>query len=111
MKLSYEDHARISVLTVSGELTIDQTDAFRRAVQERFDTGIREIVLNAEHLRLLDSAGLEAMLWLAETVASHNGHLRLVRPDETVRTILRITRLDRRFNVHESVESAAKSLR
>jgi anti-sigma B factor antagonist len=111
MKLSYEDHGRISVLTLSGELTIDQTDTFRRTCQDRFDNGAREIVLNMEHLRMLDSAGLESLLWLAESVTGQNGHLRLVRPDETVRTILRITRLDRRFNVHDSVEAAAKSLR
>lgn len=111
MKFSYEDHDRISVLRLSGELTADQADAFRRAVQDRFDSGIRDIVLDIEYMHLIDSAGLELLLWLMETVANRSGHLRLVKPDETVRKIFEITRLQRRFNVHDSIESAAKSLR
>jgi anti-sigma B factor antagonist len=111
MKLSYEDHAVITVLTVSGDLTADQADGFRRACQERFEAGIRDIVLDMEHLTLLDSAGLELLLWLIDELGDHSGRLRLVNPDETVRKILQITRLERRFDIHETIEAAAKSLR
>ena len=111
MKLSYEDHGSTTVLTVSGELMIDHADNFRRAVEDRFASGARDIVLSLEHLHLLDSAGLETLLWLLDEVASLRGQLRLVKPDETISKILEVTRLDRRFNIHDSVESAAKSLR
>jgi anti-sigma B factor antagonist len=69
------------------------------------------VVLDMEYLTLLDSAGLELLLWLIDDVADRGGRLKLVRPDETVRKILQITRLDRRFDVHESIEAAARSLR
>ncbi|MCI0364885.1 MAG: STAS domain-containing protein [Phycisphaerales bacterium] len=111
MKLSYEDHNTVTVLTMSGELTADQSDAFRRACQERLNAGIRDVVLDMEYLTLIDSAGLELLLWLVDEVADRNGQVRLVNPDETVRKIFQLTRLDKRFNVHTSIESAAKSLR
>lgn len=111
MKLSYEDHGIISVVTVSGELTVDQADAFRRSVNERFNAGVRDVVLNIEHLTLIDSAGLELLLWLLDEVAERSGQVRLVKPDDMVRKVLELTRLDRRFNVHETLESAGKSLR
>ena len=111
MKLSYEDHDAITVLTVSGELTADSADAFRRTCQDRFDAGIRDIVLDLEHLKLLDSAGLELLLWIVDETADRSGQCRLVNPDETVRKIFEVTRLDHRFSVHETVEAAAKSLR
>lgn len=111
MKLSYEDHSTISVLTVSGELTVDQSDAFRRACQERLAAGIHDIVLDLEHLVLIDSAGLELLLWLVDELGERGGQIRLVKPDDTIRKILQLTRLDRRFNIHQSIESAAKSLR
>ena len=56
-------------------------------------------------------AGHELLLWLVDETASRGGQLRLVQPDDIVRKILEVTRLDRRFSVHDSVESAAKSLR
>ncbi len=111
MKLSYEDHDTITVLKISGDLTADQVDAFRRSCQERFEAGIRHVVLDMEHMTFIDSAGLEALLWILDTVAENGGQLRLVRPDSTVNKILEISRLDRRFNIHDSIESAAKSLR
>lgn len=111
MKLSYEDHGQITVLTLSGELTSDQADAFRRTCQDRFEAGISDFVLNLEYLTLIDSAGLELLLWLLEQVAERRGHLRLVKPDDTVQKVLEVTRLERRFDIHESIESAAKSLR
>jgi anti-anti-sigma factor len=111
MKLSYEDHDTIPVVTVSGELTADQVDGFRRSCQERFDAGIRHVVLDVENMAFVDSAGLEMMLWIIDEASHRDGQLRLVRPDSTVRKILEISRLDRRFNIHDSIESAAKSLR
>jgi anti-sigma B factor antagonist len=111
VKLSYEDHGAVTVITISGELTADQADAFRRSVSERFNAGARDVVLNVEHLALVDSAGLELLLWLLDEVADRNGQVRLVKPDDIVRKILELTRLDRRFSIHATLESAGKSLR
>jgi anti-anti-sigma factor len=111
MKLSYEDHDTITVLKISGDLTADQVDAFRRSCQDRFEAGIQHVVLNMEHMAFIDSAGLEALLWILEAAAEHGGQLRLVRPDPIVDKILEISRLDKRFNIHDTIESAAKSLR
>ena len=111
MKLSYEDHESISVLRLSGELSTDHVDAFRRACQDRFEAGVRDVVLDLEQLSLIDSQGLEALLWLQDEAAQIAGHLRLVKPDQTISKVLQITRLGRKFTIHESVESAAKSLR
>jgi anti-sigma B factor antagonist len=111
MKLSYEDHNTVTVLTVSGEFTADQGDAFRRSCLDRFEAGVRDVVLDIEHMTLIDSTGLELLLWLVEEAADRNGQLRLVKPDDTVQLILEVTRLERRFDIHETIESAAKSLR
>ncbi len=110
MKLSYEDHNTITVMTISGELTTDQIEALRRSCQDRFTAGIRHFVLDIENLTFVDSAGLETLLWIIEEASEHGGQLRLVNPDVTVRKILEVSRLDRRFDVHSSIESAAKSL-
>ena len=111
MKLSYEDHSEITVLTLSGELTSDQADSFRRACQDRFGQGIRDVLIDMQHLSHIDSAGLELLLWLQDEAGQHSGQLRLIKPDEMISQVLRITRLDRRFDTHESIEAAAKSLR
>ena len=37
-------------------------------------------MINIEHLKLIDSAGLELLLWLADEVADRGGRLKLVNP-------------------------------
>ena len=69
------------------------------------------MVLDLEHLTFIDSAGLEALLWVIDEAAQRGGQVRVVKPDPTVSKILEISRLDRRFNIHDTIESAAKSLR
>ena len=75
MKLSYEDHDTITVLKLSGDLTADQIDAFRRSCQERFEADIRHVVLDLEHTTFIDSAGLEALLWIIDETSSRGGQL------------------------------------
>ncbi len=69
------------------------------------------MVLDLENLTLIDSAGLETFLWIQDEVKAHAGQLRLVRPDDTIRTILAVTRLDHCFDLYDTIETAAKSLR
>ena len=111
MKVSFEDHDTISVLTISGSLTIDQQDSFRRTFDERLDSGIQDFVLDIEHLTHVDSTGLEMLLWLQDEATRRAGRVKLVNPEELVRIALHVTRLEGRFDVHDSVEAAAKSLR
>ena len=110
MKISFEDHDRTTVVVVKGVLTSDETDTFRRACLERMTDGKSEIVLDLHELEMIDSAGLELLLWLSDEVANHGGQLRLVRPSNAVAKIFSITRLEQRFNMHDSVEAAARSL-
>ncbi len=110
MKITFEDHDHKTVVVVQGRLTIDEVDTFRRSFQERINDGKIEIVLDLNELELIDSAGLELLLWLSDEVARQGGQLRLVRPSDTVGKIFSITRLEQRFNMHDSVESAARSL-
>jgi anti-anti-sigma factor len=111
MKYSFDDHGPTSVLTISGELMHDQVDALRRVCLERLGRGVQNIVLNLEHLTMADSAALEFLLWLRDELSTRHGQMRLVRMDHTVRKILEITRLEKKFEAHESIEAAAKTLR
>ncbi|MCK4873658.1 MAG: STAS domain-containing protein [Phycisphaerales bacterium] len=111
MKLSYEDYEQLSIITISGEFTADDDDAFRRTITERLDGGIQHLILDLQYLEQIDSAGLEGLLWLQERVNRGNGQLRLVAVDDHVLRILELTRLERRFERYDKVELAVRSVR
>ncbi|MBI1335674.1 MAG: anti-sigma factor antagonist [Phycisphaera sp.] len=111
MKLTHEDHNQVSVLNLQGDLTHESTDHLRKLVVQMMDNNTRDFVLDVNEMEFIDSAGLEAIIWLQERCGEQLGQVRLANVQDNVNTILEITRLASRFDKHPSVESAIKSLR
>ena len=111
MKLSHQDYEHISVLTISGDYTVDDLEQFMRSDSERRKVGVRHVLLNCEDLDFVDSAGLESWLRIQEELGLEGGQFRLINPDEIIRKILELTRLELAFDSHPTVEEAVRSLR
>lgn len=111
MKLAHEDYDQMTVLSIKGDLTSDQIDVFRKAVNDRMESNIRDFVLDVQTMEFVDSKGLETLLWLQERSGEKLGQIRLAGTTANVSRILDVTRLAARFDSHETVESAIKSLR
>ncbi|HVZ94548.1 MAG TPA: STAS domain-containing protein [Phycisphaerales bacterium] len=110
MKASSQDFDHVRVVTISGEFTADDTEAFKRTTEDRAGK-VKSVILDCRELEFVDSAALESWLRLQEQLGSQGGQLRLVAPDTTVSTILELTRLNLAFESHPSIESAVRSLR
>jgi len=110
MKASFQDYDHIRVVTLSGEFTADDADAFRRTVEDRA-AAVRHLILQCEELEFIDSAGLESWLGAQERLGEKGGQVRLVAPDATVSKILELTRLNHAFESHPTLEAAVRSLR
>jgi len=111
VRLTYEDYDQLSVVTLRGDLTAEDAEAFRGAMQERIDRDIRDFVLHLAETDAIDSQGLEAMLWLQDHAAERLGQVRLAAASPTLHEVLRVTRLAGRFDCHDSVDAAIASLR
>lgn len=108
MKMHWEEHRSGTVLSIAGELLTDDTDVLRRRCEERLKSGIR-LVLDIRELDRIDSAGIEAVLWLHESIQHMGGQLRVVSGDGQPSAALYVTRIDRKLAVHSSLEAAARS--
>jgi len=111
MKLTYEDYDQLSVVTLRGELTGDESERLRELIHDRMQRDIRDFVLNLEEAETIDSAGLETMLWIQDTSAECLGQVRLAGVPEGISEVMRVTRLSPRFDCHATIESAIRSLR
>jgi anti-sigma B factor antagonist len=106
-----EDYDHVTVVAVTGEFTADNSDVFRKQIEERLTRKVRFFVVDLERTTFVDSKGLESLLWLQEQCDEHLGQVRLCKPDDTCRKILNITRLDGRFDVFGDVTEAVKTMR
>jgi anti-sigma B factor antagonist len=99
----------VQVLQVDGDLVVATCNLFREAVMPLLERDARDYVVDLSKTRGVDSAGLESLTWLRRTCEERLGEVKLAAPSETVRTVLRLTRLDERFEVHENHEAAVAS--
>lgn len=111
MKLTCEDYDQLAVVSLKGDLSGEQVDALRKTAGDRLNAQTRDFVLDCAAVEFIDSKGLEALLWLQERCGEKLGQIRLAAAADNVRKILEITRLLARFDIHDDVDSAIKSLR
>lgn len=112
MKLTCQDHGDVTVMRIIGEFTVDEAHHVEQAAQQRIDEGRgRDIVVDCSALEFIDSRGLEVLIWLQDRCAEHLGQMRLAGLSDHLRTVLEMTRLAPRFECHDEIESAVKSLR
>ncbi|MAD19323.1 MAG: hypothetical protein CMJ52_03765 [Planctomycetaceae bacterium] len=111
MKLRFEEHGRICVVEIEGELVGDSPDALLRACRERAADGSRDFILDVSATSTVDSAGLEAMLDLADAAIERRGRCLIAGPETSLRTIFDITRVGERLEVHDGVAAATRVLR
>ena len=67
--------------------------------------------MNLQKAKQANSAGLEALVHVAQQVTGDGGRLALVGPPPLLLDVLKATRLERRFAVFDSTEQAIQNLR
>ena len=110
MKMNWEQHKRGAVLHLEGELTIDDAESLRRRCRQWLEDASTGLIVDGRSLDRLDSAGLDALLWLQDELDRSGLPLRLAVMTGQPLVALQLTRLDRRFQIHDTVESAARQI-
>lgn len=111
MKIASETYDHMAVLACKGEMVGDETDRLRLEALSQMEHDVRDFVLDLSGMEFIDSQGLETLIWLQDQSAESLGQVRLAACQENLTEILRITGLASRFDTHEDVESAVRSLR
>ena len=66
MNITSESHLAAIVFSIEGDLASDQVDQFKRAINETLCESESDVILDCAGLDHIDSAGLEALLWLTD---------------------------------------------
>lgn len=111
MNITAESYGRTALLHLKGELTEDSLVAFKQSVDHNLaGKDVIDLALNVEAVPFMDSICLEYLLDLQDKLAERLGQVKLVKPDENLRKILEITRLDSSFEIYDDVTAAVRTL-
>jgi anti-sigma B factor antagonist len=95
------------LVALSGELDLASAPKLDDEPKHVEDRGPAVIVLDLQELSFMDSSGLRAVLSADARAREAGRRLVLVRGDERVQRVLRITRLDERLEIVDSADGVA----
>lgn len=106
MNLTTDVRERFTVIAISGRLTASGAPMLRKAISETIGEGHPRIVVDLSGTEFVDSSGLGALIGGLKSARIAGGDLRIAAVPDVVRTVLRLTNLDRVLRDHETPEAA-----
>jgi anti-anti-sigma factor len=112
MSVRTEEYDKICVIEVDGDFSGENArQAAATLTQQTEQRHIVDIVVDLAKCSFIDSEGLEALLEMKRRCEDLFGQIKLARVDENCRTILHLTRLEHRFELHDDLTDALKMMR
>jgi anti-sigma B factor antagonist len=103
---SIQQEAGLLVVRLTGEIDMYRTPQVLEALEPRMQPCPQRVIVDLSEVSYMDSSGVGTLVHLFRRINSHNGKLILVNPNQRVRSIFEITRLDRFFTIcHDHQEA------
>src|SRR5262245_59430770 len=102
-------YGNVTVLAIKDELAGDEVETFIEQTTRCAQEGRHDVVLDCTELAGVDSRGLEALVDLQNACEAELGGVKVCGLNATCGKILEITRLARRFECFDDLDSAVKS--
>jgi anti-sigma B factor antagonist len=110
MKATVRKIGKIAVVDLSGKITIGEGDVvLREKVSELLDAGDRQILLNLEKVKYMDSAGIGELVACYKRAKEKNGTVKLLKPSGKVYDLLQLTKLEEVFDTYGDEREALVS--
>ena len=102
-------YSSVVVLASNEEIGGEALPTFSVKADGCLQDGCPNIVIDCESVPSVDSSGLEFLLDLQDRCEELLGAVKLCNLDENLQTVFRITRLKRRFEIFDDLDSAVRS--
>jgi len=108
MKIKLRDVYDVTILDLSGDITIGKGDVeLRKEIADLVTQDRKKILLNMKKVQFIDSSGIGEIVRSFTTVQKNDGQLKLLNLESKVRDLFTITRL---ITVFESFENEKEAL-
>ena len=107
------EEGRVAVATTE-KVPVNPPEDFELAVgrilKRALDAGAGRCVVDLDHCPWLNSQGIGVMIAWYQLVGRGGGRMVLARPNERVRNVLAVTRLEQVFTIHDDFDAAVDAV-
>ncbi|MCG3175781.1 MAG: putative anti-sigma factor antagonist [Candidatus Omnitrophica bacterium] len=98
----------VNVFQVNGEINISTSPELRKSFETQPS---KKIVVDLEKVSYIDSSGLATLVEILKKTKMQGGSLGLSGLSEKVRSLFEITKLDKLFSIHPTLDAAVEKVR
>ena len=110
MEIIQRQKGNVVILDVHGQISLGESkEKFARAMDKIFEQPDVNVLVNFESINYLDSTGIGELVGYMNKFVENKRHLKIYRPHERIRKLLKITKLDTIFEIYDDEEEALKS--
>lgn len=106
MNLTTDFRDTVAIVSIAGRLTATDAPRLRAEVNDLIEAGTFRIVIDLAQTEFMDSSGLGALIGGLKSTRVKGGDLRIAAVPDNVRTVLRLTNLDRVLRSHPTAAEA-----
>lgn len=110
LKMTNREVNGVSVVTLDGRIVLgEESNALREKLKSLIAEGKKQIVLNMDNIKYIDSTGLGALVAAHCSAKTQGASLRLCHLGSKLRELLQITKLVTVFEVYDTEAAAVAS--
>ena len=94
------------ILEMTGDLTFDNREQFKTAVEAIHQKGCQHLILNMADVRFVDSSGLGLLALVSQNFKVSQGTVSMVKPQTYVREIMTLTNITKLIPVYDNEQDA-----
>ena len=98
------------VLRLTGRFDFQSRHVIEKGIEKAQQGGARQIVLNLEGVPYMDSAALGILAIMHKQLTAQHVHATIVNPQDFVKGILELAKMENLFPIHATEEQAMASL-
>ena len=104
-----KNHKSVVVTQLPEMVTMNNVQQLRHEIRSALDRQRPSLVFDCSKVRQMDSAGIDLLLSSLEEAMKRNGDIKLAAVPPQVAVILKLTRVERLFEIFDSPGDAAES--
>ncbi len=107
MKYNISERYNCVVIELKGKVMGgSDADLFKEAIHKLIDEGKKEIVIDLEKVKFMNSSGLGILVGSLRTVRENDGDVKLCNADKKISSLLMVSQLNRVFDHYLSLDEA-----
>jgi anti-sigma B factor antagonist len=109
MKVDIKDYKGVKVITPSGDIDMYSSPLLRKELLNLVNKKVVYLLVDLSGISYIDSSGIATFVEGLKGMMTYGGRLKFFGIPERVMEILSFAKLDRVFEIYESIEDAVKN--